>query len=311
MDLSPARARYLIEESASAIAKSTGYNISLDVHTRQYGKMGFCMNAPGIRHIGIDTTWIDNAETHVSEQKFIDTLIALYHECAHMHQYDALNTGDGDEVLMALTITDNINRAYYLTNYTNNLRELDADLTGIQQAYQFLAGQDIPEYDHLILQAMQRRVRSPRSVCYNMPSEKMTDIYTIEACYTKKIMDIRTGRIFATDCQYASDDPAFQYLKQIPRLADLYCKIPVSDFILLTEFLAAVSLQVDKSILSEFPDNAYLASLDLDRISARIMKYNTSTPDRDLLFSATKPAWYQRASRSSVACIDSILNERN
>lgn len=311
MDLSPARARYLIEEAASAIAKSTGYNISLDAHTRQYGKMGFCMNAPGVRHIGIDTTWIDNAETCVSEQKFIDTLIALYHECAHMRQYDALNTGNGDEVLMALTIIDNVNRAYYLTNYTNDLRELDADLTGIWQAYRFLVEQDIPEYDHLILQAMQRRVRSPRSVCENMPFEKMTDIYTIEACYTEKIMGIRNGRIFATDCQYASDDPAFQYLKQMPYLANLYRKIPVSDFILLTEFLAAISLQVDKSILSEFPDNAYLASLDLNRISTRIMKCNKSTPDRDLLFSATKPAWYQQVFRSSAACIDSILNERN
>lgn len=308
MELKGRDARRLVHDVIAEIKYETGYDVSTDLGKIGQMKRAFCMNTPGIKKIGLDLTWFDD-DTVLDERAVGSIFTALFHEVQHARRYNELETGVGDTLIMALTIVDNINRSYYLANYANNLRELDAELHAMDDAHSVLERHfSIEDADRMILSvakaAKQSSATKEHSLYHGLSISPDDDFPTLLERYKFRMNAILRGDVFATQWRYSEADPAFKFIQSNVSARRLFCRIKDTEFALMTEFLASISIITDVDIKHEFPANRYLK-----RLSPKTMYGRTTSriAVKDFVFETELPEWYKSVVGKSERCVETAL----
>lgn len=309
MELSSSEAKRSLIDMMRSVMKETGYDIITDFSSFGIKRRAFCVNTPDVKKIGLDMSWLDEID-RVSEFSFVATVISLYHEVQHMRRYDELNTGEGDTLLMALCIADNVNQLYYLTNYHNNIRELDAEMHGIERAHmvlQTLFGSDADEMVRRTVLGVKRRA-TPERLYYGVDVREDDSVDGMIRRFAERIEAIRNGTVPAADFQFSENDPAFRFVSYNAHARRAFQRIDGSEFELATEFVAAASIAADPDIRTEFPENGYLQKLELRNV---VKKIHSRKIMRRMKFARKVPDKYKSLVDASQRCVDIIANEAN
>lgn len=292
-------ARKTIEGSILQIKDGLDCEIATDLHTvrlkdgRLSGQRGFCMHTPFCRKIGIDTSWLDTTD-EVPLNAMTDTLTAVYHEAKHMQRYKELESGCGSELIQWLTLADNINPVYYLYNYSNNIRELEADIYGLEQAYNRISecfGEGVA--DNAIVSHVCDKRYSINDTYRGIDFSKCVTAMAAIQCLDTKKGSILRGELSGTDYSMSKCDPAFEYLSCNSEAARAFLSIPSGNFAEVTEFIATVSVHINAEIKDEFADNALIQCMNLSNLIHEInSRYDGGTDT--LKFAAEYPEWFKK-----------------
>lgn len=307
MELSSSEAKRSLINMMRSVMKETGYDIITDFSSFGIKRRAFCVNTPAVKKIGLDMSWLDKVD-RVSEFSFTAAVISLYHELQHMRRYDELNTGDGDTLMMALCIADNVNQLYYLTNYHNNIRELDAEMHGIEQAHivlQTLFGSDADEMVRRTVLNIKRRA-APERLYYGVDICEDDSADGMIRKFAERIEAVRSGTVPATDFRFSADDPAFRFVSYNAHARRAFQRIDRNEFELATEFVAAASIAADPDIRTEFSENGYLQKLELQNV---VKKIHSRKMMRKMKFARKVPDKYKSLVDASQRCVDIMANE--
>ena len=308
MEISGREARELINRTIQSVEQEIGYKIVTDFGRANIVRRAFCVNTPEVRRIGLDLSWF-NDRSVLDERAFAGMFTALFHEVQHAKRYNELDTGQGDLLIMALTIVDNINRNYYLANYANNLRELDAEAHAFTNACSALAKEfGRNEAERMVLSVVKKAKElsqsNEHSLYHGLPISNDDDYTAVLRCYVERMRDVRNGRAVAIDWRYSEKDPAFQFIQNNIGARRVFERIEDCDFSRMTEFLAAVSMVVDTEIRDEFPGNKYLQKLDIRKTAYKIANRRKV---RSLVFADEIPEWYTNVSARSEKCVETVM----
>lgn len=125
-----------LEKLCQKLSKTNNYRIflanSLNVNngdTKYFKKSSKMYSRIGIK---------DFISSNDKEFAFVQTLIIIFHELQHKKQNDQINNGTASPEMFYDAISIFENRDYYEQNYKIDLRELDANYVGINNAYEYL-----------------------------------------------------------------------------------------------------------------------------------------------------------------------------
>lgn len=155
----------------------------------------------------------------ISNELFVKLIVNLYHETQHYYQQIAFfeNNQQKDESLFYnyLACIGN-GQGYYNPeinpyNYYNNIRELDAEYTGIKKAYNFLTTIfSEKEADQLIVNYFNNRLTQNYYISSDKPVSSMAEINML---FTKTIM-INQHKIRQYNVNYINEDKPIQYIQE-------------------------------------------------------------------------------------------------
>lgn len=233
------------------------------------GRLGFCLHTPEQKMIGINTVWMDACDS-IPLTAFAGLLTALYHEAQHMLRYRELETGRGNTLLQYMTLVDNVNPACYRKNYSNNIRELDAEIEGLLGASRTLQayGFDRDLVNQVLWQICQRKTVFP-TMHAGLDYNECRNAEHIAAELRRKMQRVLTGELAGLDISASQADPCFVYLNEHAYVRSVFLSIPDRFFEDRVTMLAQICLQVDPSICEEFSENRNL-QLDFDEMLYRL-----------------------------------------
>ena len=182
----------------------------------------------------------------ISDSKFVECLISVFHEANHVKQfYDDMQRDTEYAKILAyndLTSYDTSLRYYSRPdNYYNNPRELLAEYNGIISSYEYLSiNYDDLIANELILKYVNMRVNDGEHRNYFI-KKNVSNFEDIEIVFNKEYdMSVEHKRIYQKSDKNTDSDKVMRYLKQHDLIFDKFCN--ASSAIEQDKMIAAVVL---------------------------------------------------------------------
>lgn len=192
------------------------YRVSLDssmgvgfARTYDFDENG-CKSLIGIK--GLSDIKI-GLSRYVSDLNFTRAIVALFHEDRHacnvLRGYAGVTGNKGDDILLSLSyLAKQGNEGYYLDGYSKCLYEIDAEHSGVDDAYDYLKSMFPEKADKMICEYVNWRVDN--STYFISPAQrgnrKFRSIEEIDASFEKAFDEAKVSKKYYRDVCKKSDE---------------------------------------------------------------------------------------------------------
>lgn len=150
---------------------------------------------------------------YVSDLNFTRVVVSLYHEYRHLYNasvgYQGVTDNPDDDILLSLSyLAKQGNEGYYLDGYSKCLYEIDAEYSGVDDAYDYLKSMFPEKADKMICEYVNWRVDN--STYFISPeqrgNEKFRSIGEIDASFEKAFDEAKVAKKYYRDVCKKSDE---------------------------------------------------------------------------------------------------------